>query len=325
VKLATLRDGSRDGTLVLVSRDLTRARRARAATTLLGALERWGDLEDALRAEHTELEEGRLSDPFPFDPRQAAAPLPRAPAFLDGSVYANHGQLMAQALHPGQEIPETGSPLVYQGMSDAFLGPCDDVVCADEAEAIDFEGEVAVIVDDVPMRTNAAGASAHVKLVALVNDLSLRAYVARELSVGFGFVQAKPTSSLSPVAVTPDELGDAWRGGCVHLPLRVEWNGEWFGHPNAGAMAYDFTQLIEHVAHTRRLSAGTIVGSGTVSNVDRSAGSACISERRAIETIEHGTPRTGFMRFGDRVRIEMLDADGRSVFGAIDQRIVPLT
>jgi|SRR5581483_2475154 len=324
MKLATLKDGTPDGALVLVSGDLTRARRARAAPALLGALERWSEVEGALCAEHAELEAGRAPDAFPFEPARAAAPLPRAPAFLDGSVYANHGRLMAQAIHPGQEVPDTGLPLVYQGMSDAFLGPGDDVLCADEAEGIDFEGEVAVIVDEVPMRTAAADSAAHVKLVVLVNDVSLRAYAARELASGFGFVQAKPTSSLSPVAVTPDELGDAWRGGCVHLPLRVEWNGEWFGHPNAGAMAYDFTRLIEHVAHTRRLGAGTIVGSGTVSNEDRSTGSACISERRALELVEHGAPRTGFMRFGDRVRIEMLDGDGRSIFGAIDQRIVPL-
>jgi naringenin degradation protein FdeI len=322
VKLATLKDGSRDGVLAVVSRDLATACPARAAATLLDALERWPEVEPALRAEHEALESRTAAEAFAFDPRDAAAPLPRAPQWLDGSVFTNHGRLMQQALHPDRVIPDGGVPLVYQGASDDFLGPREDIVASDEAEGIDFEGEVAVIVDDVAMATSAADAGGHLRLLLLVNDVSLRSYVARELGTGFGFIHAKPSTAFSPVAVTPDELANAWDGGRVHLPLRVEWNGEWFGEPNAGEMTYDFTQIVEHVTRTRRLRAGTIVGSGTVSNADRSAGSACISERRALETIEHGEPRTGFMRFGDRVRIEMLGADGRSIFGAIEQRVV---
>ena len=324
MKVATLKDGTRDGRLVVVSRDLTRAADARdVAPTLLAALERWQTAEDPLRERFERLEAGEIAGE-PFDPCAAHAPLPRAPQWIDGSVFANHGRLMARALHPDRELSYEEYPLVYQGASDDFIGPCDDVVVAEESEGIDFEGEVAVIVDEVPMRTRAEDAEAHVKLLLLCNDVSLRSYVIREISTGFGFFNAKPSSAFSPVAVTPDELGGAWREGRFELPLRIEWNGEWFGHPNAREMTFTFHQLVEHVTRSRRLSAGTIIGSGTVSNEDRSAGSACIAERRAIELIEHGEPRTSFMRFGDRVRVEMLAEDGSSIFGAIDQRIVSL-
>ena len=324
MKVATLKDGSRDGRLVVVSRDLARyADASDVAPTLLAALETWATAEDALRARFDELESGAI-DGEDFDPRAAHAPLPRSPQWIDGSVFANHGRLMARALHPDRENSYEEYPLVYQGASDDFIGPCDDVVVAEESEGIDFEGEVAVVVDEVPMRTRAEDAEQHVKLLLLCNDVSLRGYVARELSTGFGFFNAKPSSAFSPVAVTPDELGEAWRGGRFELPLHVHWNGEWFGSPNAREMTFTFHQLIEHVTRSRRLHAGTIIGSGTVSNEDRAAGSACIAERRAIELIEHGAPQTPFMRFGDRVRLEMLDGDGASIFGVIDQRIVSL-
>ena len=324
MKVATLRDGSRDGRLVVVSRDLARTADASdVAATLLDAIERWNDVEDVLGERFEALEAGDVASE-PFDPRAAHAPLPRAPQWIDGSVFQNHGRLMARALHPDRENSYEEYPLVYQGASDDFIGPCDDVVVADESEGIDFEGEVAVVVDDVPMRTRAEDAERHIKLLLICNDVSLRSYVARELSTGFGFFNAKPSSAFSPVAVTPAELGDAWRGGRFELPLEVRWNGEWFGSPDAREMTFTFHQLIEHVTRSRRLRAGTIIGSGTVSNEDRSRGSACIAERRAIELIEHGEPRTPFMRFGDRVRVEMLDTDGSSIFGAIDQRIVPL-
>lgn len=324
MKLATLKDGTRDGRLVVVSRDLSRAADATdVARTLLDAVERWASTEGLLRERFERLGSGEIEGE-PFDPCAAQAPLPRAPQWIDGSVFANHGRLMAQALHPGKENSYEEYPLVYQGASDDFIGACDDVVVAEEAEGIDFEGEVAVVVDEVPMRTRTEDAEQHVKLLLLCNDVSLRSYVPRELSTGFGFFNAKPSSAFSPVAVTPDELGEAWRGGRFELPLRVHWNGEWFGSPNAREMTFTFHQLIEHVTRSRRLHAGTIIGSGTVSNEDRSAGSACIAERRAIELIEQGEPRTAFMRFGDRVRVEMLDASGASIFGAIDQRIVSL-
>jgi fumarylacetoacetate (FAA) hydrolase len=324
VKVATLKDGTRDGRLVVVSRDLARAAEATdVAPTLLGALETWATVEPALRERFEQLESGGIEGD-PFDPCAAHAPLPRAPQWIDGSVFANHGRLMAKALHPDRELPYEEFPLVYQGASDDFIGPCDDVVVAEEAEGIDFEGEVAVVVDEVRMRTRAEEAEAHIKLLLLCNDVSLRSYAARELATGFGFLNAKPSSAFSPVAVTPDELGDAWREGRFELPLLVRWNGELFGRPNAREMTFTFHELIEHVTRSRRLSAGTIIGSGTVSNEDRAAGSACIAERRAIELIEHGAPRTAFMRFGDRVRVEMLDERGASIFGAIDQRIVAL-
>jgi fumarylacetoacetate (FAA) hydrolase len=289
---------------------------------LLDAVERWASVESALQARAKQLESGEVRAGFEFDASLAMAPLPRCYQWLDGSTFANHGALMERAFDLGIKNEYEKYPLVYQGASDDFLGPRDDVALTSESDNMDFEGEVAVIVDEIPMGTPKDRISAHVKLLMLVNDVSLRALAGREMKTGFGWVQAKPSTSFSPVAVTPDELGEAWADGRVQLPLRIQRSGEWFGHPNGNEMTFDFFRLIEHAAYSRRLRAGTIIGSGTVSNAARSAGSACIAERRAIETIDQGAAKTPFLRFGERVRIEMFDAANRSIFGAIDQRYV---
>ena len=323
MKLASLAAG-RDGRLVVVGRSLEMAAAASDATpTLQSALDEWSDVEGDLLRLSDELEQGGRDDAFTLDPAALAAPLPRAYQWLDGSAYVNHVELVRKAR--GAEMPAEfwTDPLMYQGGSDHFIGPRADLVVADESWGIDFEAEVCVITDDVPMGIPARAASAHIRLLLLVNDVSLRGLVPAELGKGFGFMQSKPSSAFSPVAVTPDELGDAWDGARLHLPLVVHKNGEFFGSPNAGVdMTFDFPTLIAHAARTRPLSAGTIIGSGTVSNTDRSKGSCCIAERRMLETIEHGEPRTPFLRFGDQVRIEMLDATGASIFGAIDQTVV---
>jgi fumarylacetoacetate (FAA) hydrolase len=323
MKLATLNDGSRDGRLLVVARDLGQAVDASGiAATLQVALETWPQVEAHLQDLYQRLNDNAVAGAFDLDPAQLAAPLPRASQWLDGSCFLSHGELMQKAfnLEPIEGVEHT--PLIYQGASDDFLGPRADIPLPSEAHGIDFEGEFAVLLDDVPMGCPAECALQHVRLVLQLNDVSLRALAPREMKTGFGFIQAKPASSFAPVAVTPDELGDAWREGRVHLPLQVTWNGEWFGHPHGGAMHFGFHQLIAHAALTRRLSAGTLVGSGTVSNADRSVGSACIAERRAIETIASGAPRTAFMRFGDRVRMEARGRQGEVLFGAIDQRVV---
>ena len=321
MKLATLKDGSRDGRLIVVSRDLTRAADATAiAPTLLMAVESWSRSAPRLRALYHRLNEQR-DDGFGFDPGQAAAPLPRAPQWCDGSAFLSHGALMQQAFNL-PPIPDVERiPLMYQGGSDDMLGPQDDIPALDEAHGIDFEGEFGVIVGDVAMGSPPPHAAERILLLVQINDISLRAFAPREMRTGFGFFQAKPSSSFAPAAVTPDELGAAWQGHRVHLDLRVDYNGAWFGNPNGREMHFGFDQLIAHAAFTRRLSAGTIVGSGTVSNAGGAKGSACIAERRAIEAIEYGSPRTPFMTFGDRVRMEARSIDG-PVFGAIDQRIV---
>lgn len=323
MKLATLADGSRDGRLLIVARDLSRAvDAADIAPTLQVAVEQWSRVEADLRGCYDALNRGEAAGAFDFDPGRVMAPLPRAWQWLDGSCFLSHGELMQRAFHlePIEGVEHT--PLMYQGAGDDFLGPRQDIPLPSEAHGIDFEGEFAVLVDEVPMGCTAEQALAHIRLILQVNDVSLRALAPREMKTGFGFVQAKSSSSFAPVAVTPDELGEAWRDARVHLPLNVEWNGEWFGHPHGGAMHFGFHQLIAHAALTRRLSAGTLIGSGTVSNADRSVGSACIAERRAIEMIAHGAPRTGFMRFGDRVRMEARGLGGEPLFGAIDQRVV---
>jgi fumarylacetoacetate (FAA) hydrolase len=322
VKLATLKNGTRDGRLAVVSTDLSKAVHAEGVPHLLEALENWSTAESSLRALAARLEAGTAEGVFAFDPMQAMAPLPRCYQWLDGSTFANHGALMERAFDLGITNEYEKFPLVYQGASDDFIGPCDDVELTSESDNMDFEGEVAVVVDEVPMGTPKERAAAHIKLIMLVNDVSLRALAGREMKTGFGWVQAKPSTSFSPVAVTPDELGDAWVDGRVQLPLQVTRDGGWFGHPNGREMTFNFHRLIEHVAYSRRLRAGTIVGSGTVSNAARSAGSACIAERRAIETLDQGAAKTPFLRFGERVRIEMSDIAGRSIFGAIDQRYV---
>ncbi len=321
MKLATLKEGGRDGTLIVVSKDLGTAVKATGiAATLQAALDDWPAHEPKLAALAARLEAGEANDTFPFEPERCASPLPRAYQWADGSAYVNHVELVRKAR--GAEMPESfwTDPLMYQGGSDAFLGPRDPILAADEAWGIDFESEIAVVTDDVPTGVSEEGAGKHIKLFMLVNDVSLRNLIPGELAKGFGFFQAKPSSAFSPVAVTPDELGDAWDGDKLHLPLRTELNGSLFGAPDAGVdMTFGFTRLVAHAAKTRPLGAGAIVGSGTVSNYDRSAGSSCLAEKRMLETIDKGAPDTPFMSFGDRVRIDMLDKDGKSIFGAIDQ------
>jgi fumarylacetoacetate (FAA) hydrolase len=323
MKLATLKTKHRDGRLMLVSRDLQQALDVGdLAENLQQAIEQWADIEPQLQELSDKLNSGEASDAFAFDPYQVMAPMPRAYQWLDGSAFLSHGALMQKAFHlePIEDVESIA--LMYQGAGDDFLGGRDDIPLPSEQQGIDFEGEFAVLVDAVPMGCPAEQALGHIKLILQLNDVSLRALAPREMKTGFGFLQAKPSSSFAAVAITPDELGASWRDGRVHLPLHIQWNGEWFGHPHGGAMHFGFHQLIAHAALTRRLSAGTVIGSGTVSNADRSVGSACISERRAIEMIEHGVPRTGFMRFGDRVRMDVLGSDGQSLFGGIDQRVV---
>ena len=321
MKLASL-PGGRDGKLAVVSRDLSRAMLAQGvAATLQDALDDWPRKKPALEALARELEAGRATG-MPFDPATALSPLPRAHHWVDGSAYVNHVELVRKAR--GATMPDSfwTDPLVYQGGSDDFLPPQADAPFANEDWGIDLEGEVAVVTDDVPMGTGAAAAHERIQLVMLVNDWSLRNLIPAELAKGFGFYQSKPATAFSPVAVTPDELGDAWRDARVHLPLVVHVNGQPFGRPDAGTdMTFSFAQLIEHAAKTRRLGAGSIIGSGTVSNRDRSTGSTCLAERRMLETLDQGKPMTPFLSFGDRVRIEMFDAAGRSIFGAIDQRV----
>ncbi|MDK3025753.1 fumarylacetoacetate hydrolase family protein [Cupriavidus taiwanensis] len=323
MKLATLKDGSRDGQLVVVSRDL---KSAHFATDIAGKLQTvlddWQFYAPQLQDLYDALNAGRARHPFPFAPKNCMAPLPRAYQWADGSAYVNHVELVRKAR--GAEMPPEfwTDPLMYQGGSDDFLGPHDDIVCASEAFGIDFEAEVAVITGDVKLGATPEQAGDAIRLVMLANDVSLRNLIPAELGKGFGFFQSKPATAFSPVAVTPDELGDAWRERKVHLPMTVHWNSKKVGHPDCGTdMVFDFGQLIAHVCKTRNVRAGSIVGSGTISNVDRSKGYCCIAEKRMLETIDQGKPATEFMKFGDAVKIEMFDAQGHSVFGAIDQLV----
>ncbi len=325
MKLGTIPNGTRDGELVVVSADLSTAVSAGAIVpNLLTAMEDWSSIAPKLEALAEDLAAGRAAGAVAFDQAAALSPLPRSFQWIDGSCFKNHLFLMARATGRDPEVEVNSTfPLMYQGMSDDFYRPQGDVELPREEDGIDFEAEIGIVTDAVPMGTTAAEAHKHVRLVLLINDVSCRAFVKREIATGFGWMNAKPSTAFSPVAVTPDELGDAWSGRLA-LPIRVEWNAERFGEPNGREMSYSFYDLIEHAARTRSLAAGTIIGSGTVSNADyKTVGSACIAERRSIEMIEQGEPRTGFMKFGDRVRIEMFDAEGRSIFGAIDQRIVP--
>lgn len=325
MKLASLKSG-RDGRLVVVSRDLRRCVAVpEIAATLQWALDDWGAKAPRLAETYAALNAGRVAAAQPFDPALVAAPLPRAFHWVDGSAYVVHVELVRQAR--GAELPASfwTDPLVYQGGSDDFLGARDAAPFASEDWGIDLEAEVAVVTGDVPAGSRSAEVRARgdIRLLMLVNDWSLRQLIPAELAKGFGFYQSKPATAFSPVAVTPDELGAAWDGGKVHLPLHVQVNGQWVGHPDCGTdMVFDFPEIIAHAAKTRRLGAGAIVGSGTVSNRDRTTGSACIAEVRALESIAHGQPRTPFLRFGDSVRIEMLDAEGHSIFGAIEQRVI---
>lgn len=325
MKLATLKDGTRDGKLLVVSKDLTRAADASAVTpNLLSAIEQWTAVEPRLQALYAQLNAGGAPG-FALDVHSLQAPLPRTWQWLDASAFHSHGDLMEKVFGLTPPPEKRTVPLMYQGASDDFLGPNDDMPLPSDSDGMDFEGEVAIIVDRVPMGTKAAQATEHIRLVLLANDASLRILAAKEVKTGFGFMQSKPATSFSPVAVTIDELGEGgWRDGRVQLPLEVYWNETLFGSPSAAQMGFSFEQLIEHGARTRNLSAGTIIGSGTVSNSNfREVGSACIAERRGIELEDQGKPVTPFMSYGDRVRIQMRNADGQSIFGAIDQKIVP--
>ena len=328
MKLASLKTGGRDGTLVVVSRDLTRAVAVPdIAQTLQAALDDWAALSPRLRTVAEAIEAPKVStingmDVFAFDPAHLAAPLPRAYEFVDGSAYLPHVARVRRAR--GAEVPESFyvDPLMYQATSAGFLGPRDPVKVPSVDMGIDLEAEVIVVTDDVPMGVTPAEAAAHIVLVGLVNDVSLRNLIPGELAKGFGFLQSKPRSGLSPVFVTPDELGVDWRDCKLHRPLVTHINGEWFGAPEAGVdMQFDFSRLVAHAARTRPLTAGTLVGSGTVANEDTSLGASCFAEKRTVETLETGAPVTPFMKDGDTVRIEMFDREGASIFGAIEQRI----
>lgn len=325
MKLATLNNGKRDGALVVVSRDLSRAVRVpQLAATLQAALDEWAELAPKLTAVYQQLNDGACADAFPFDETACLSPLPRAYQWADGSAYVNHVELVRKAR--GAEMPESfwHDPLMYQGGSDSFLSPRGTIPMGSEEWGIDFESEIAVITDDVPMGTSPQAAGGHIKLLMLVNDVSLRNLIPGELAKGFGFFQSKPSSSFSPLAITPDELGDDWRDGKVHLPLETHLNGALFGAPDAGVdMTFNFHELIAHAAKTRPLGAGCIIGSGTVSNYDRSRGSSCLAELRMLEIIESGQATTPFLRFGDTVSIAMQDRNGMSLFGTILQRVTP--
>jgi fumarylacetoacetate (FAA) hydrolase len=323
MKLASLKNGQRDGVLVVVDRKLASCVRVpQIAPTLQQAIENWGAAAPKLKAVYDELNAGKAAGAEPFAPERAESPLPRAYQFLDGSVYLSHMRKARKAR--GADMPpnyET-EPLMYQAVSDGFIGPVDDMPLPTDELGVDMEAEVAVIVDDVPMGTTAEAASKHVKLVMLLNDYTLRTLTKSELPKGFGFMQAKPTSGFSPVAVTVDELPQ-WDGLTLNLPLISAVNGKKIGAPHAGKdMYFNYPQLIAHAARTRKLGAGTILGAGTVANKDETAGSSCIAELRANEEIEHGKATTAFLKFGDRVRIEMLDEAGQTIFGAIDQKLV---
>jgi fumarylacetoacetate (FAA) hydrolase len=336
MKLASLKNTLKDGQLIVVSKDLSRAIKVEhIASTLQQALDEWDVKAPLLQEVYLALCAGSLPESFAFDPAKCHSPLPRAYQWADGSAYVNHVELVRKAR--GAEIPESfwTDPLMYQGGSDDFLGPQDDIVFAQDNWGIDFEAEVAVVTGDVPMGTSSVDAGSHIRLFMLVNDVSLRGLIPAELAKGFGFFQSKPSSAFSPVAVTPDELGDHWRENKVHLPLISHYNQALFGKPDAGQdMTFDFAQLIAHAAKTRNLGSGTIVGSGTVSNkqgtgwgssiADGGVGYSCIAELRMIETIRDGQPTTPFMTFGDYIKIEMLDKVGQSIFGAIEQQVSKL-
>jgi fumarylacetoacetate (FAA) hydrolase len=328
MKLASLKTThSRDGELCVVSKDLSTAICVpHIVRTLQNALENWDKVEQSLNQIYQQLNAGALRDVFTFDTALMASPLPRAYQWADGSAYVNHVELVRKAR--GAEMPANfwTDPLMYQGGSDNFLGPTDAIVVSDEAYGIDFEAEVAVITDDVPMAVSVENAARHIRLIMLVNDVSLRNLIPNELAKGFGFFQSKPSSSFSPVAVTPDELESHWDGERLHLPLYSYLNGDLFGQPNAGVdMTFSFPELIAHAAKTRHLAAGTIIGSGTVSNLDRSKGSSCIAEKRMLETIADGKATTPFMKFGDTISIEMRNEHGQSIFGTIEQEVQKAT
>ncbi|TCI03400.1 FAA hydrolase family protein [Corallincola luteus] len=325
MKLASLKNGTRDGQLIVVSRDLSQAVTVtEIASTLQQALDNWQIVRPALDTVYQQLNDNVLADTFGFVESACESPLPRAFHWADGSAYVNHVELVRKAR--GAEMPESfwSDPLIYQGGSDCFLPPHDPIPMASTDWGIDFEAEIAVVTDDVPMGVATKDADNHIQLLMLVNDVSLRNLIPGELAKGFGFYQSKPSSSFSPVAITPDELGDHWQKSKVLRPLTSHLNNTLFGEPDAGTdMTFNFAELVAHAAKTRPLCAGTIIGSGTVSNYDRSAGSSCIAEKRMLETVAEGKPTTPFMNFGDTIRIEMFDTAGRSIFGAIEQTVIP--
>lgn len=334
MKLASRQNGTRDGQLIVVSRDLTQAVTVPdIAATMQAALDDWPGLSPQLTHVYEQLNESQMASAFPFDATKCCSPLPRAYQWLDGSAYVNHVELVRKAR--GAQMPESfwTDPLMYQGGSDDFIGPCDDIRLPSDEWGIDFESEIAIVTDDVPMSTTMDDAAQHIRLLMLVNDVSLRGLIPQELGKGFGFLQSKPASAFSPVAVTPDELDEHWQQSKLCLPLQTQYNGKPFGQPQAGEdMTFNFAQLISHAAKSRNLRAGTIIGSGTVSNKqgtqygtaieEGGVGYSCIAEVRMIETIRDGKPSTHFMQFGDRVKIQMLDPDGQSIFGAIEQQVI---
>jgi fumarylacetoacetate (FAA) hydrolase len=326
MKLGSLKEGGRDGTLIVVSRDLTKAVKATGiAATMQTALDDWSNVAPRLNALSDDLNAGKASGAFALDMTALASPLPRAYEFVDGSAYLPHVERVRRAR--GAEVPESFyvDPLMYQAVSAGFLGPRDPVVVPSEEYGIDLEAEVVVVTDDVPMAPTPDQAAGHIQLIGLVNDVSLRGLIPAELAKGFGFLQSKPRSALSPVLVTPDELGDAWQDEKLHLPMRTWLNGKWFGEAECGVdMQFNFAQLVAHAAKTRPLTAGTIVGSGTIANEDTSKGASCLAEQRTVETLRDGKPTTPFLKFGDSLRIDVTDASGASIFGAIEQVIEPL-
>jgi fumarylacetoacetate (FAA) hydrolase len=323
MKLASLKNNTRDGQLVVVSKDLIQAVTvANIAHTMQQLMDNWSELSPKLEAIYKQLNAGEMNDAFDFVQSKCESPLPRAYQWADGSAYVNHVELVRKARNA--EMPATfwTDPLMYQGGSDAFIGPRDDIVVESTDFGIDMESEVAVIVDDTPMAATPDQAEKKIRLLMLVNDVSLRNLIPGELAKGFGFFQSKPSSAFSPVAVTADELGKEWDGKKLHLPLVTHLNGDLFGEPNCGIdMTFDFPTIVAHAAKTRPLGAGAIIGSGTISNLDRSSGSSCLAEKRMLEIIESGKPSTPFMQFGDQVKIEMFDTNGASIFGAIDQTV----
>jgi fumarylacetoacetate (FAA) hydrolase len=326
MKLGSLKEGGRDGTLIVVSRDLKQAVKATGiAATLQAALDDWSNVAPRLNALSDELNHGSAAGAFALDMTALASPLPRAYEFVDGSAYLPHVERVRRAR--GAEVPESfyTDPLMYQATSAGFLGPRDPVVVPSEDYGIDLEAEVVVVTDDVPMAVTPAQAAEHIQLIGLINDVSLRGLIPGELAKGFGFLQSKPRSALSPVLVTPDELADAWQDDKLHLPMRTWLNGAWFGEAECGVdMQFNFAQLVAHAAKTRPLTAGTIVGSGTIANEDTSKGASCLAEQRTVETLRDGKPTTPFLKFGDSLRIDVTDKQGASIFGAIEQLITPL-
>lgn len=324
MKLATLKQGGRDGTLIVVSRDLNQAVHAQGiAPTLQAALDEWDHLAPRLAALYDELNAGVCEDIFDLDHTTLASPLPRCYQFVDGSAYLPHVERVRRAR--GAEVPKSfeTDPLMYQAVSDGWLGPKEDIAMASTEFGIDFESEVGVITDDIPMGASAEECAMHIQLLALINDVSLRNLIPGELAKGFGFLQSKPRSALSPVVITPDELGEDWQDCKVHRPLKTWLNGELFGEPEAGEdMQFSFAELLAHAAHTRPLAAGTLLGSGTIANHDTRRGASCLAEKRMLEIIADGQPSTPFLQFGDVVRIEMFDRNNRSIFGAIEQTVV---